>query len=264
VDERLAQALAFERGLRMRAARRTIPLPGGVVVLHDPLRRLHHLNALLLDTPLPEDADSHALIALADDCLDHLPHRHVVLDDGAAAERLQPDFLAAGWSAERILFMALGRDPDRPARSELAREVSGDPLRDLERRIDEREEHARGWPPGSAEVVSAGAEALRAGTRARCFGAGEDGELVSSCTLFLRGRVAMLDNVGTLAPYRGRGLARAVVSAAVDAARADGCELIVVPADADDWPRQLYERIGFEPLGTQVAFTLWAVGDPED
>jgi GNAT superfamily N-acetyltransferase len=108
--------------------------------------------------------------------------------------------------------------------------------------------------------LMAAQSALRAATPAQCFGAGEDGELQSMCTLFLdadvRGRrVAMVEEVGTLAAHRGRGLARAVVSAAVAAARAWNAELIVVPADADDWPQLMYSRLGFAPVGRQVSLT---------
>ena len=113
---------------------------------------------------------------------------------------------------------------------------------------------------GLARRLMAAQTALRAGTPARCFGAGEDGELRSMCTLFLDAdvdgrRVAMVEEVGTLSAHRGRGLARAVVSAAVAAAHAWEAELIVVPVDADDWPQLMYARLGFEPIGRQVSLT---------
>ena len=56
-------------------------------------------------------------------------------------------------------------------------------------------------------------------------------------------------DVGTLPAHRRRGLARAVIVAAARAARAGRPELVMVTADADDWPRELYARLGFEPLG---------------
>jgi predicted nuclease with TOPRIM domain len=45
-----------------------------------------------------------------------------------------------------------------------------------------------------------------------------------------------------------------VVVAASRAARAANAELVIVTADADDWPRQLYARLGFEPLGLVERF----------
>ena len=70
------------------------------------------------------------------------------------------------------------------------------------------------------------------------------------CTLFLDEdvngrRVATVEEVGTLPARRGRGLARAVVCAAVADAGRWGADLIVVPADADDWPQLMYARLGF-------------------
>ncbi len=107
------------------------------------------------------------------------------------------------------------------------------------------------------ETLLAGHEAVRAGTPSQCFGAGELSTLSASCTLlYQRGGPALLDEVGTLTRQRGRGLGRAVVLAGLAAALALGCRPIVVPADADDWPQLIYARLGFEPIGVQLSFTL--------
>ena len=53
---------------------------------------------------------------------------------------------------------------------------------------------------------------------------------------------------------RGRGLARATVSLAVDAALADGHELVLIFADDDDWPKDLYAKLGFRPVGRVRTF----------
>jgi hypothetical protein len=39
-----------------------------------------------------------------------------------------------------------------------------------------------------------------------------------------------------------------VVLAAARAARARGCDLVFLVADEADWPKELYARLGFEPL----------------
>jgi predicted GNAT family acetyltransferase len=69
-------------------------------------------------------------------------------------------------------------------------------------------------------------------------------------------RIAMVEEVATVRAFRERGLAQAVICAAVGAALAEGARLIVIPADAEDWPQLLYAKLGFEPLGIQVALTL--------
>ena len=150
------------------------------------------------------------------------------------------------------------------------REPDGAPLHDAHQIDDAHaralqvellgEEVPRSAPDGTvasalAAVLVAGQEAVRAGTRSTVFAAGDGGALASMCTLFLHDGCAMIDEVGTLKARRRQGLARAVVTAALDAARADNADPIVVPADADDWPQLMYVRLGFEPLVHQVAFT---------
>ena len=228
------------------------------MVLHDRLRGVHHLNSVILDAPLSPGFGAGAIIALAERWLGQLHHRHVVLDDADAAAAAAPELERAGWYMQRTLFMALRAAPDRPPRPGVAREVDAVTLRTLELRLFE-EDPPLGAGPGFAERLVQGMEALRHGTRARCFAAGENGELAAACTLFLErdgGGAALLDNVGTLRAQRHRGLARAAVTAAIDLARAAGCDPIVIPADCDDWPQRLYERMGFKPVGTQVSFTL--------
>ena len=258
----LATALTFDRSLRVRGAERTIALAHGVVILHDGLRPVHHLNSVVLDAPVARGLDAEVVVALADRWLGHLRHRHVVLDDAAAAERVAPKLARKGWSVQRTVFMALHAQADRPARTGVAREVDLATLRALELRLNE-DEPPLGAGPGFAERLVQGMDALREGTRNRCFAAGENGDLAAACTLFLEresGGIALLDNVGTLRAQRGRGLARAVVAAAIDAAAAVGCHPIVIPADIDDWPKELYRRMGFTPLGVQISFTLARVG----
>jgi GNAT superfamily N-acetyltransferase len=228
-----------------------------VVILHDHLPDVYHLNSVALDAPLRSGLDAGGIIALAERWLGHLRHRHVVLDDAAAAEELAPEFLRAGWSIQRTMFMALAEPADRPARAGVAREVDHATLRALELRLAAEDPPLGSGPSFASRLVQA-MDVLRDGTRSRCFAAGEGGELASACTLFLeqRGGIALIDNVGTLRAQRQRGLARAVVTGAIELARAEGCDPIVIPADVDDWPKELYGRMGFVSLGVQVSFTL--------
>jgi predicted GNAT family acetyltransferase len=61
-----------------------------------------------------------------------------------------------------------------------------------------------------------------------------------------------VEEVGTLPSHRNRGYARAVVLAAVAASVAAGHDLTFIGAYADDWPRRLYARLGFEEIGEEV------------
>jgi ribosomal protein S18 acetylase RimI-like enzyme len=48
-----------------------------------------------------------------------------------------------------------------------------------------------------------------------------------------------------------------VALAAVDAACAAGADCIWLYADADDWPQELYRKLGFNDLGRTVTWTRW-------
>lgn len=54
--------------------------------------------------------------------------------------------------------------------------------------------------------------------------------------------------------HRGRGYASAVVLRAVHEALGAGNDLVFLVADDEDWPKLLYERLGFEPLGRRWSF----------
>ena len=141
-----------------------------------------------------------------------------------------------------------------------AREISGAEMESLQLTGLRDEVPEAAVRSGLAERLASTQRVLRAGTPARCFGAGEDSGLQSMCTLFLDEdvggrRVAMIEEVATLTAYRRRGLARAVVGAAIAAAAAWPAGLIVVPADADDWPQVMYAGLGFVPVGRQVSLT---------
>jgi GNAT superfamily N-acetyltransferase len=268
--EDMHSLLAFDRSVRVAGATDVTELPAGVVIRHSALPVLHHLNAVLLDAPLaPELRQASRLIALADEQLAGLGHRHVVLDDADAAERLAPELALRGWTQQRVLLMLRVRAPDRRSPAGAARALAAGEAHRLQLEITgeeaPRDEGVRGAVADAlVRQLVAGQEAVRAGTRSIVFGAAADGEpLASMCTVFAGDGIAMIEEVGTLERFRERGLARAVVTAAIDAAVGLGCETIFVPADADDWPQLLYVKLGFEPVARQVSFTLRAPRTPE-
>ena len=70
-----------------------------------------------------------------------------------------------------------------------------------------------------------------------------------------------MEEAATLTAHRERGLALAVVGRAVREALRWGADLVTIPADADDWPQLIYSRLGFEPVGMEVSFTLRGMAD---
>lgn len=256
----LRDALAADRAIRRRAALEAIPLPHGLVVRHPELHDVHYLNAVLLDAG-GDRLDIEDAVALAERWLGALGHRHLVFDDGVAGERAAAELGPGVWERSRMVFMAFAAEPLAVAADPRARRISESEMQGLQLaglRAEAPEVDARS---GLVERLVATQSRLRTTTPSRCFGAGDSGEpLASMCTLFLdpdvNGRhVATVEEVGTLPAWRGRGLARAVVQAAVADAGRWGADLIVVPADADDWPQLMYASLGFEAVGRQVALT---------
>jgi ribosomal protein S18 acetylase RimI-like enzyme len=152
--------------------------------------------------------------------------------------------------------MVLREPRDREAGRGLAREVDAATLHPVEvaTMLEEPElRDAPGAPAVAAEVV-ASRRALAAGTPTRFFCGAWEGRDGCNATLYSDGRTAQVENVGTVPDLRGHGLARAAVSLAIDAALADGHDLVLIFADDDDWPKELYAKLGFRTVGRVRTF----------
>ncbi len=260
-SDEFSLALEFDWRVAAAGATRTFEIAEGLVVLNDDLPNVHSLNLVIVGRPLPMPLDARALVALADRRLGHLSHRFVRIGDPKTARRVAADLERAGWERDDTVFMVMREDPRDAIADPRAREISDDELDAVTRANFEHYDYGPGATPGIVGQLVAGQRAMRAATAARAFGAGEDGGLQAMCTLYLDPdvsgvRIAMVEQVGTLPEHRERGLAKAVVSAAVAAAGEWGAELITVPADANDWPQLLYARLGFAPAGVETTFTL--------
>ena len=80
--------------------------------------------------------------------------------------------------------------------------------------------------------------------------------------LYVHEGIAQVESVDTLEEFRGRGVARNIVLRAASEGRAAGAEMVFIEADADDWPKQLYERLGFEHVGAYRGFLKAPLGSP--
>jgi predicted GNAT family acetyltransferase len=96
-----------------------------------------------------------------------------------------------------------------------------------------------------AEQITRVRDVVAAAVPTRFYAALVDGEPVSWCELYEEDGVAQIEAVMTLEGDRGRGHSTAVVSAAIEDALARGAGLVFLVADADDWPKELYRRLGF-------------------
>lgn len=241
-----AAATSFEREAYVRGASATAHPLGLVIGGHD-VPRAHIANMLWVTAA---EATPRELVTALDDAFGHLSHRKAQVDDDALGARLAAPMRERGFEAERHLYLALQRPRDREPEPGLARETDAASHADVEAAT------TREFPHGKDEEVvrqlARARAAIRIATPTRYFVGDADGVTASHATLLARDGVAQVEDVATLTAQRGRGLARAVCSAAVDAAA--GAEVVFIVADDGDWPKELYRKLGFDSVGAAWAF----------
>jgi len=168
----------------------------------------------------------------------------IVIAGASEGAQLDEPFAALGWRAGPLLLMA-HRHPQH-----LAGAPGGRPVDDTEATPARRAvilDGGRGGESVADQILSRAALIARL-TEGASYGAEHEGSVASSCVVLRRGSVAQLDDIGTAPAARGRGLGRAVVSVATQRAR-ERAALVFLCADPLDWPRHLYARLGYEPVG---------------
>jgi len=244
------RAFALMDRIDERTAERLEPTPYGPVIVHTRLARVHDLNFLRAEEPGDATAEELAAEAERVQGAAGIGHRRVNVRGEEQRERLEPQFVGLGWEPQRFVLMVQRRGPDRPAEHEV-REVDEPTLRPL------WAEGISSQPWASEPLVQQILEHRRDVGKAiptRLFAAEADGRLAAHVELYSEGGVGQVENVLTLPDYRGRGLARSLVLHAVAESHAAGNDLTFLVADADDWPEQLYERLGFETVGRYARF----------
>jgi ribosomal protein S18 acetylase RimI-like enzyme len=249
----LERAVAFEDALLESAAERIERVPLGSAVFTDSLPVVWSLNLLRVEVT---GAATEEIAAEAERLQGGagLEHRRVAIQDEDAGRALEKGFTALGWKPDVFLFMASSREPDRVIDTREVVEVEREALRPIREAIlgewlgDLDEEVMRQLGESDRRFAAAG--------NARHFAVLVDGEPVSSTDLFSDGRTAQIEDVGTLPEHRGAGHASAVVMRALKEARAAGHDFIFLVADARDWPKEMYRRLGFDPVGERYAFLL--------
>ena len=216
--------------------------PFGRAVYTDELPQRLDGNYLWVDR-----GDAEELVAEAA----RLERRLIFVPDPELGDALAPWFEEQGWRIDRHVVMAQLREPEREADLSLVREVSEPDLREARRRVLENEPWAT---PAVLEQIFAAKALIGERVRTRFFAVELDGEVVSYTDLYLDAGDAQIEDVGTLPEHRNEGHATAVVLAAIAEARKAGAEFVFLVADAHDWPKELYGKLGFDVVGHYTKF----------
>jgi ribosomal protein S18 acetylase RimI-like enzyme len=248
VADELSRVHRFEREIEL-AGTEAVESPLGIGVLTPELPRRHDSNYLLLERA--ESADE--AVGEADRILGGggLTHRVILTFDEDLGERLAPQFKSLGWLVHRHVLMVQRREPQKDADLAVVREVDESALRPGRT----REIVAQKWgTPELAKELLDAKVMLADRAETRFFGVEAGGEIVAWADLYLAQGVGQVEDVATASEHRGRGYATAVVLRAVDEARRAGVDLVFLVADDDDWPKELYARLGFDPIGRLYKF----------
>jgi GNAT superfamily N-acetyltransferase len=252
VTEVLERIAGFDRELQERLATRTERCRFGTAFFHERFPGRWDSNFVWVEAPL-EGVEARELAADADDVQGRagLRHRNLIVEDAVQGGRLAPGLRALGYRVDRNVVMAHLREPDRwtEARAEEIDLGSAKRFYAASGRESLDPEEA-----ADAEMLAGFRDVLAERVGARFFGARVAGEIVAGCELYTIGEIAQIEDVYTLTPHRGRGLARAVVLAAVRAAREAGADLVFLGADEEDWPKDLYGTLGFDAVGRSFDF----------
>ena len=240
------RAVEFDRSYSEGLVDEIVRTEHGRVLLTPALPRVYYLNHFLADPGI--DASASELVAEIEPIFEAagLAHRKISVGDELGA-RLAPELRRLGWKAEELLVMPhTGSDPD--VDTSPVEEVGPDELEPL------WVEGMRASPEITDEeeirqLVTAQHRRRRA-VDVRYFAARSDGDIGSYCELFSDGRTGQIESVMTLERFRGRGLAKAVVVDALRASRGAGHDLTFLLAEAADWPKELYRKLGFETTGS--------------
>jgi ribosomal protein S18 acetylase RimI-like enzyme len=256
-DSELEAALSFLAGLDEAVADEVIALGWGTGVFDRRRPVVWDANYVRV---APEGELSAAELAEAAEPLfagRDLRHRMLVFGDPQRAEPLAPGFAELGWEPAHEAVMVWRGIPPVPAHP--VEEISISSYEEAKRTFELAE------PPGGAGPEVAPALVAQLASRdalireiasERRFGVSLNGRPVATCVLYSRHGIGQVESVTTEPDYRNRGYGRAVVLAAVAASLERGDALTFLVALTDDWPRQMYRRLGFEPVGRIHRFRL--------
>jgi ribosomal protein S18 acetylase RimI-like enzyme len=209
----------------------------------------------LEDPPLDDDE---LLIAVDEECGDW-PIPRIRIDDPATNSVLGPRLLARGWSVDggNVTLAWVGEPPE----TTVAGGVEIDDAPDLEQWASTK---LRGFTDDDAEPTrdslraELGLRRAEAGTISRLRLARVEDEPVAVIGWYDDGQDVDVFNLATRLDWRGRGIARQLLTSCVAEGLGRGARSVVISTDVDDTPQEWYRRLGF----SDALFTTWTYTPP--
>jgi ribosomal protein S18 acetylase RimI-like enzyme len=236
-----ARALAWIRASRESVCDVIEPWEHGMVLRASRYPTWYNLNLVRVeDEPGMSVAE---LISFSDRALAGLEHRMLSFERARAAEPLRGEFVSAGWTFTRLVWMH--HEGPRPVAADADGQgvtaVPYDAVAALRSAWHEEDFPGRDPSEFHCQVREV---ALARGSRTLAIV--EEDQPVAYAGLDLGDDGIEIGAVYVRADHRGRGHGTAVTRAAI--AAAGDVEHLWICADADDRPKELYARLGFRPV----------------
>lgn len=241
---------AFVSAMEHATATHVEPWERGVAFFNTDYPIKYAFNFLRCDDPM--GASAAELIDAADRIQGGggLAHRRVNGFEGMDA--LAAGFKGAGWSASRLTFMVHDGDL-RPRGTAAVEEVDLDEFIPAMVRWDITEDNNA---PEVAEQLAASRRALLAAADVTFLVSRIEGEIAGWCEVYVRDSVVQVENVMTFSTFRNRGIASSLVNEGLRLGYSKGAGLGFLIADDEDWPKELYSKLGFSQAGLMWEYTL--------
>ncbi len=180
--------------------------------------------------------------------LEGLPFHDLFVEPELTGRRLADALRPAGWKVEVELHSVLAREPGHDTDTSVVIEPGEEEALDLMGRWYAEDKTLDLTEDAQRQLLESQRRTWRA-RHARRLGVRDGhGRLAGITLVFSDGPVAQVENVYVTPESRGRGYARALVTMGARLARQEH-EFTFIVADDNDWPKQLYGRLGFEPVG---------------
>lgn len=255
--ESFRRAIELQQEMEERSYTRKETTPVGPVFFHDDYPHKWDLNFVRVE----RDATFEEITAAADQALgEHgLKHRKMHIYDRRLGDRVSPRFKDAGWRVDHLVLMVLMDWVPKKGTLEV-KEMSLEEMLPVwvTNDLTDNPKLTR----TEAEMVADSNRVTAAAIETHFYAADIGDEVAGWCELYLENGMAQIENVGTHQRYRKRGASTRVVTHAIVIAKEAGAELIFLVADNNDWPKEFYARLGFEPAGYFYEMVMPAHQEP--
>ena len=256
----VAERISLAEDALTEAGAEVLRLPEGRVIRQPLFPHVYDAN-LVRRPSLREDGLDAALDRLARPLREvGARHLQLTLDGADVPEALAPLLRRRGFVRDRLLAMTLRGLHRRPrAAGVRVRAVPDEAGWDLFSFAMDRMNREEAWyaPSVSREIIGSLRHKAEEGALS-LYVAERDGRCAGTVGLAFDPRgargVASIVSVGTLPDLRGRGVGATMVIDMVARARQRGADLVYLIARADDSPKEMYRKLGFE---TELGFDVW-------